>query len=66
LSVLNTLATTTTISNGSTQAFQTEAQNLVHSPVSVALAKAYLSEYVVFAGVGNAFKVGPGTQRGCF
>ena len=66
LSVLNTLATTTTISNGSTQAFQTEAQNLVHSPVSVALAKAYLSEYVVFAGVGNAFKVGQALNEGVF
>ena len=53
LSVLDTLASTTTISDGSTQAFQTEAQSLVHAPVSVALAKAYLSEYVVFAQVGR-------------
>ena len=66
LSVLHVLATTTTTSGGSTQAFQTEAQSLVHSPVSVALAKAYLSEYVVFAGVGDAFKVGQPLNQGVF
>src|ERR1700722_15654293 len=64
LSVLNTLATTTTISDGSPQAFQTEAQTLVHGPVSVALAKVYLSEYVVFADVGGAFKVGQALNQG--
>ena len=66
LSVLDTLATTTTISDGSTQAFQTEAQSLVHAPVSVALAKAYLSEYVVFAHVGSAFQVGQALNKGAF
>ena len=64
VSVLDTLATTTTISDGSPQAFQTEAQNLVHSPLSVALAKAYLSEYVVFSGVGSAFGVGQALNKG--
>jgi hypothetical protein len=66
LSVLDTLATTTTISDGSPQAFQTEAQQLVHSPVSVALAKAYLSQYVVFAGVGGSFHVGQALNKGVF
>ncbi len=66
VSVLDTLATTTTISDGSTQAFETEAQNLIHTPLSVALAKAYLSEYVVFAGVGRAFGVGQALNSGVF
>src|SRR6202051_4231129 len=66
LSVLDTLATTTTVSDGATRAFQTEAQNLVHGPVSVALAKVYFSEYIVFAEVGNGFKVGQALNQGVF
>jgi len=55
--VLDTLATTTTISDASPQAFMAQAQALVHSPLSVALTKVFLGRYVVFAAVGNAFHV---------
>src|SRR5579863_6294392 len=66
LSVLDTLASTTTISDSSTREFQAEAQNLVHAPVSVALAEVYLSEYVVFASVGDAFHVDQILNSGVF
>jgi len=54
-SVLDTLATTTTLSEASPQAFLAQARALVHSPSSVALTKVFLGRYVIFAAVGNAF-----------
>jgi hypothetical protein len=56
-SVLRTLATTTAVSNGSTAAFLAQAKPLVTGSVSVALAKSYLSRYVVFAPAGPAFRI---------
>jgi len=56
-SVLDTLATTTKISDASPQAFMVQAQALVHSPSSVALTKVFLGRYVVFAAVGTAFQL---------
>jgi hypothetical protein len=56
-SVLDSLAATTTASNGSPAVFLTQANALVHAPLSAALVKAYLSRYVVFAAVGPAFRV---------
>ena len=57
VAVLDTLATTTRVSDGSTQAFVAQAQGLVHSPVSVALVKTFLSRDVVFAAVGTSYRV---------
>jgi hypothetical protein len=56
-SVLQTLATTTAVSNGSTAAFLAQAKPLVTGSVSVALAKSYLSRYVVFAAAGPALRI---------
>ena len=56
-SVLDSLAASTTASNGSPTAFLTQANALVHPPLSVALVKAYLSRYVVFAAVGPVFRI---------
>jgi hypothetical protein len=55
--LLDSLAASTTASNGSPAAFLTQANALVHPPFSVALVKAYLSRYVVFAAVGPVFRV---------
>ncbi len=55
--VLDSLAASTTASNGSPAAFLTQANALVHPPLSVALVKAYLSRYVVFAAVGPVFRI---------
>ena len=66
LSVLNTLAATVTTSNGSSQPFLTQAQSLVHSPDSVALAKSYLTRYVVFDAVGDGFRVDQVLDTGPF
>src|SRR5579864_1785844 len=58
VSLLEPLAATVTTTGGSPSAFLTEARPLVHAPLSVALAKAYLTHFVVFAAVGPAFRTG--------
>ncbi len=56
-SSLEPLASTVTASNGSTAAFTAQARAVIHSPNSVALLKVYLTRYVVFAAVGDDFRI---------
>jgi hypothetical protein len=58
VALLESLSTTVTTTAGSTTAFLAQAQPLVKSPNSIALAKEYLAHFVVFASVGDAFKTG--------
>ena len=58
LSLLESLTTTVTATDGSPAAFLAQAQPLVHKPLSVVLAKEYLAHYVVFASVGGDFRTG--------
>jgi hypothetical protein len=57
--LVNLLATSTTGSGASPEAFSAAARTVVHDPLSVALAKNFLGHYLVFAAAGRAFH--PGT-----
>lgn len=58
VALLDALAATATTSAGSPTGFLAEARQLVHSPLSTALGKAYLAHFVIFASVGPAFRTG--------
>jgi hypothetical protein len=58
VSLLDPLAADVTATDGSPSAFLADAQPLVHPPLSAALAKAYLTHFVVFAAVGPATRTG--------